>query len=357
MTSKGDTDGSVIRHEPTELSFRENKETMPISLEREDENRSPTNDTEPIPPTADAKPTSPTDQLPAPQPSDRSPLFPLSIRKINSLQFGTILYQPPAVPPTLQKVYLLSSHAALTHVGALSRGPFTRLLPYRWKGHFGESLKTSVWREDMADFVLKLLRKRVVSWLLSVESLVPVSDWQVKEGWVPGDVAAVLWMRDLWSGLVRSKMGDVSDVSEPPLGAVARAGGVGGVGRWEKVDGAGKVGGLASVSRNNGEGETKRVEGATVPVFNLPLLLGEEGMGELWRGKGAYYHRRRHSMQGLEKNRLSARLVGMLWSLVRYVGDGEVEVREWAVRSGRGGWVRGRGRKGKRWEEGEKVGG
>ncbi|MCJ1251199.1 hypothetical protein MMC30_008430 [Trapelia coarctata] len=301
LSSKEDGDES---EKPTESSFRKNKKAPPIPLDWE-EHQSPTDDRKSI---------APTDEFPVTQDEDLSSLPPIPTRKPDCAQLIVVQQQPPALPSTLQKAYLLSSHAALAHVSTLPRGSLMRILPFRWKGHLGEALRSSVWRQDMADFVLALLRKRVVNWLLSVDRPISISDRQVAEGAVPKDLAALIWLRDPWSEggdeVVKQK---VKLVSEPPLGAMVRG----------AVDGQGLEGGAGD------EGQKERVDGAMVPVFNLPILLSKEGMSELWRGKESYFHRRRYGMLGLYKSKLSSRLVGMLWGLMRYAGNGEVEVREW----------------------------
>ena len=318
MTSEADADGSVNRQEPTELSFFENKETLPISPEKEKQSQSPTYDEEPI---------SPTNESSAPQGDDNFSLTP--IRNVNSVD--RVLQQPRVHRPTLSKAYLSNTQAVLAHVSLLRRPHFMRILPQRWKSQLGESLRTSVWRQDMADFVLTLLRTQVVSWLLSIRRLIPISDQQVAERGISGDVTAVLWFRDAWSEEEEQEKEKepgkqrIKYVNEPPLGAVVRVGGLESLGWQERVDRQGS--GMGRVS----DGEKKLVE-AVVPVFNLPLLLGKTGMAVLWRGKEAYYHRRKYGMLGLDQGKFSCRMVGMLWGLEQYVRNGEVEMREWVKR-------------------------
>jgi len=268
------------------------------------------NKAHPTPMTLAEHPTTPLQKIPTP-----SSLTPTLNHKLISAQIS-VLERPPAHPPNLQKAYILSSNAALSHVGSLPRSLFMRILPFHWKGHFGESLKRSVWREDMAEFVLSLLKKRAVKWLLSGGDAIPVPEGRVSEMDLPEHLAALLWLVDPWqesSGDGKGK-GTGKLRIEPPLGAVARMGG--------KRKGSG----------HEESDERERVGGDVVPVFNLPLLLGKEAMSELWDGRAEYDHRTRSGLLGLAKSKSSARLVGMLWGLTRYVGDGKAELREWVER-------------------------
>ena len=361
MTSKGDE--TIIRQEPTELSSRDNKETRSVSsaeyqgrqlpigeelgspLDRfpamqndgtfirsdrqestsaDDKQHESTTDeasvrpaskpsfelVHPTPMAVTLHPSTPLRKIPA-----QSSFGPTLNHKLKSIRVS-VLEQGPAPPPDLPKAYILSSNAALSHVSSLPRSQFMRLLPYRWKGHFGASLKTSVWREDMAELVLSLLRKRVVKWLLSWDGAIPVPERRVSEMDLPGNLSALLWVVDPWEdpcgdGQVK---GEGKLRSEPPLGAVVRMGGTPG-GR-----------------DHEGSDERNRVDGDRIPVFNLPLLLGQESLGELQHGRAQHNQRKWSGWLGLQQGKLSMKLVGMLWGLTRYVGDGQVELREWAVR-------------------------
>lgn len=361
MTSKGD--GTIIRQEPTELSSRDNRAGRSVSsakshwrrLPRGEEleppvdafpaieydgtiilsdqqestsgddkqHESTTNEASvrpasepssatahPTPMTVTLHPSTPFRKIPTPSSS-----APTAIHKLKSISVS-VLERGPAPPPDLPKAYILSSNAALSHVSSLPRSQFLRLLPYRWKGHFGASLKTAVWREDMADLVLSLLRKRVVKWLLSRDGAISVPERRVSEMDLPGNLSALLWVVDPWEepcgdGQVK---GEGKLRSEPPLGAVVRMGG--------------KPGGRD----HEGSDERNRVDGDRIPVFNLPLLLGQESLGELQHGRAQHNYKKWSGWLGLEQGKLSMKLVGMLWGLTRYVGDGQVELREWAVR-------------------------
>lgn len=361
MTSKGEE--TIIRQEPTELSSRDNKEAQSVSsaeyqgrriprggelespLDRfpamqndgtfilsdqqeftsaDDKQHESTADevsvrpasepsfklAHPTPMAVTLHPSTPFRKIPAP-----NPFAPTLIHKLKSIQVS-VLERGPAPPPDLQKAYILSSNAALSHVSSLPRSQFMRLLPYRWKGHFGASLKTSVWREDMAEFVLSLLRKRVVKWLLSGDGAIPVTKRRVSEMDLPDKLSALLWVVDPWDeSCGEVKVTGVGKLrSEPLLGAVVRMGGKPGGGDHEGSD------------------ERNRVAGDRIPVFNLPLLLGQESLGELQHGRAQHNHKKWSGWLGLEQCKLSTKLVGMLWGLTRYVGDGQVEMQEWAVR-------------------------
>ncbi|KAA6415461.1 MAG: hypothetical protein FRX48_00176 [Lasallia pustulata] len=69
--------------------------------------------------------------------------------------------------------HILAQHHCLSQVSVMKRREYLGSLPKPWKDSFGMEAKRIVWREDMATFVLELLRQKVMkqlAWLVSNSS-------------------------------------------------------------------------------------------------------------------------------------------------------------------------------------------
>lgn len=60
---------------------------------------------------------------------------------------------------TVNGTHFVASNNALTHVSSLTKQGYRKLLPFRWKEDPSLKVSEMVWREDMADFVLGMLRR------------------------------------------------------------------------------------------------------------------------------------------------------------------------------------------------------
>ena len=71
------------------------------------------------------------------------------------------------VPPsrTLSGSNLLSSYKAMDFMSKVPTQKYRYLLPYRWKESRAIRVRDIVWREDMADFILNLMRQEIVRYV------------------------------------------------------------------------------------------------------------------------------------------------------------------------------------------------
>ena len=171
-----------------------------------------------------------------------------------------------------------------------------RILPFRWKTHFGTSLQSTVCRDDLADFVLSRLRKRLVEQLLALgEEDVPyfIAYSKVVEGG-PSQLGAVLW-----AGVPREGH-EGGGVAEPETCMTVRVPG------------------------------TDRL----VPLYNLRALVGTDGMQELDKRRGGFWRRR--EMVGVRARGAGLGLLAELWRLMVYFGGERKGLREWKVGQGNG---------------------
>ena len=83
----------------------------------------------------------------------------------------------------LSGAHVTSNYKALRYISRLPAPRYHSELPQRWKEDLSINAKHTVLREDMADFVLKLLRREVMQWLRSLAGrkttlyIVPCNDW------------------------------------------------------------------------------------------------------------------------------------------------------------------------------------
>ncbi|MCJ1400425.1 hypothetical protein MMC11_003630 [Xylographa trunciseda] len=195
---------------------------------------------------------------------------------------------PRSFPSHHSTAYLTTQFPALAHIASLKSSALNRHLPLRWKTHFGPSLQGIVCRDDLADFVLSLLRKHLGQQLLvlgdaDVPYLVPYS--RVKDKG-PHQLGAVLWVGETQKGR-------------------------------EAVDGP------EAYMTTQVRGEEK-----VVPVYNLRVLLGVDGVRELKEGKGGFDWRRQE-MVGVKIRARTMGVLGQLWRLMGYLGGEGEELREW----------------------------
>lgn len=69
---------------------------------------------------------------------------------------------------TLTGTYFISNYQALQYVSSLAESRYHSMFPQRWKENQMTKAKHIIWRKDMADFVLGLLRREIVQWLESL---------------------------------------------------------------------------------------------------------------------------------------------------------------------------------------------
>ena len=201
----------------------------------------------------------------------------------------------PPLPFTLPKTYVSAQLSCLSYMSSLKESQYHRLLPFRWKTIFGEQARSTVWRVDMADFVLSLLRKRVWSFILGysaerVGHIVPYYDRPTGTKPVK-NIAAVLWFP-----------------------------------RKEVADWDGKMvpQGVAPLPYS-----FLRRDGQAIPVFNISVLLDEEAFMKLRRTRVVFRRWQRNSLVGIRRGKATMRLIGMLWSLMSFMRIKERELKEW----------------------------
>ncbi|CZR68925.1 uncharacterized protein PAC_18826 [Phialocephala subalpina] len=145
------------------------------------------------------------------------------------------------------------------------------------------------WRPDMADFVLELMRRRVVEHLMDLGNvkrgyLVGCVDWE--DAASKPQVAAFLWT---------GGRPNVESVSEPT--------------EYSTLD-LGMEGGLKG-------GEKKKKK--KVPVYNLRILLGREKLAELKKSFGNGMFDR--ELVALKHKNMTVELQSKLWRLQGYVAE------------------------------------
>ncbi|KAL6715697.1 hypothetical protein ACLMJK_006658 [Lecanora helva] len=98
---------------------------------------------------------------------------------------------------TATGTHFAASHEVLTHISQIGRPAYVRMLPFRWKDDPSLKLQDLVWREDMADFVLDLLRKNLVKdaeYLASRKAGYICACRDYDDVGVFAQLAAVLWL-------------------------------------------------------------------------------------------------------------------------------------------------------------------
>lgn len=221
-------------------------------------------------------------------------------------QLGSDGQHPPNDPPptatdkekipsrTVAGTHFIAQKSALQFISRLSKRQQPQLFPYRWKTGSGLETRDIVWREDMDDFVLELMRKDLVRQLKYLGSrpsgyMVRCTSYeQVKRH---SQLAAALWL-----GKIGGHMGSEGSTASE--------------GRVEGREG----GGLG-----DGEGPPAYAmldyKGRYIPLYNVPRLLGEKYVEHLRESNAVF--------QGdivvvkQKRNTLKAQLA--LWKLMGYL--------------------------------------
>ncbi|KAL9104211.1 MAG: hypothetical protein Q9163_000811 [Psora crenata] len=216
------------------------------------------------------------------------------------------LSPPKQLPPRMiSGTHFLSSYPALQSVSRLRPSQYRNILPYRWRDEPAIKTNEIVWREDMAEFTLELLRKRVVRGLERV-----IGEW--KGGYVAAcerwemverkqQISACLWL------------GSLLRFEDRAQGGKAQAGVFGGE---ECENAVGRKGG------NEGPPPYAMVmyRGKHIPVYNLQTLIGQkqlEGLREKFPkvlGK---------ELAVVRRKKLTVQLQMNLWTLMGYLAESE----------------------------------
>ena len=212
----------------------------------------------------------------------------------DSQQEHETLSTPPGLPPrTLSRTYFLSSQRALKHMSRLAPSRQHAILPFRWKASGVIVSRCPVWREDMAEFSLKLMRMHAVQGLQRLADrtsriyLVPCKSWE--EISLRSNVAAVLWMGPIAAaefgtqqveGFTREERAGRD--SAPPLYAM--------IAYKEKY----------------------------VPVYNLETLLGSQAVMNLKKALPGVMN---ESLVVLKAKRMTVDLQMQLWKLMGYMAS------------------------------------
>lgn len=193
---------------------------------------------------------------------------------------------------TLSGNYLPARESALRYISTLRRRHYARLFPLRWKEDSALNTGAIVWRQDMDQYVLSLLRQEAKNMLSHFHSRTAGSsarcdDWDHVER--HQNIAAVFWLRksrlhDAPEG--GSDQSDTSrDSSTPPLAQ--------GPPPYAMV----------------------KYQGYYIPVYNLPFLLGDSIVQDLTKDIT--------SLQGglavLQRGSTTVKAQMALWKLMGYL--------------------------------------
>lgn len=102
-------------------------------------------------------------------------------------------------PPirTASGTHFVATHEALAHISNLAKPAYRRMMPYRWKEDPSLKIPDIIWREDMATFVLDMLRKSAVrglKYLASRPAAYVAACKSYDDISSHGQVAAILWL-------------------------------------------------------------------------------------------------------------------------------------------------------------------
>lgn len=207
-----------------------------------------------------------------------------------SKQEGNIQAAKNGLPPrSLSGTNILSSYKALKLISGLSASKHHAMLPFRWRDNRAIKGKDIVWREDMAEFVLKLMREEVVHWIDKLFSkkagvyIAPCADWEdVQE---QANISAVLSLRD---------------GSENPVIAPGK--------HFDATDiEAGQLLPFCALAR---------YDGSKVPVYALESLLGSASLKSL---RGKFPESLGEDYAVIRKGRSTMGLQTKLWKLIGYL--------------------------------------
>ena len=195
--------------------------------------------------------------------------------------------------------HILAQHRCLFHVSVMKRREYLGLLPKSWKDSFGMEAKSIVWREDMATFVLELLRKRVMkqlAWLVCNSSgYVVRCSGGYKQIADSRQAAAALWLGHAGITAVVSNAAEGADSN----GTASTEG---------EMD-------LKGSMQPPSPYAMAEYNGRYIPIYNLQTLLGEKHVLNL---------RESHEIYGGEitviKDKIATLVVQTrLWQLMAYL--------------------------------------
>ncbi|MCJ1478464.1 hypothetical protein MMC13_007144 [Lambiella insularis] len=204
---------------------------------------------------------------------------------------------PTSVAPYQSTFYVSAQLACISHVASLSPRSLYRLMPFRWKNHFGDSLRTVVFRDDMSTFILSLHRRRLLRKILELLTsdghyLVPYSPDYRKE---PKQLSALIWIEPRQNSMDIESKTEMLE-SNMTAGAIKP--------KTEKPE-------MYAIMR----GEEK-----ALPVFDLCHLLGVENVERLLDGE----HRdvfEKSKVLGVKAKQATVGLIWQLWRLSGYLAD------------------------------------
>lgn len=197
----------------------------------------------------------------------------------------------PSLKRTLSSAHFTARYDALRFISNLRRRHLRALIPFVWKEDPSLDLDDLVWREDMAEYVLALLRNNVVHRLTSLGAR-PVGYISPCLGWDHIDkhhqVAAVLWLG-----------------GPLPMNKHIRAGG----GSTDEEEDKEK--------RDMGPPAYAMVyyRNRYIPAYNLPDLLGRRLLSRLETGCEHF----KGSMAVLKQKHLTTEAQLGLWRLMGYL--------------------------------------
>ena len=212
-------------------------------------------------------------------------------------------------PNELSSTHLPAHADALRFISKLKRRQFRHLIPWRWKEDLTLNLDELVFREDMADYVLSLLRNNVVRRLayLGARTAGYISRC---DGWDYIDkhhqVAAVLWLGEPRTG-AKAVGKELDEKVGGPRSSALPATEV--LGEVTADDSA--------ALREEGPPPYAMVhyKGRYVPAYNLPSLLRQKDLGRL----ETECEHMRGSMAILKHKHATVEVQMALWKLMGYL--------------------------------------
>ena len=194
---------------------------------------------------------------------------------------------------TLSSNYLSARAVAMRFISKLRRREHARLLPFRWKEDPTLKLNDIVWREDMDEYILSLMRHDIVRKLTYLSSQ-PAGYIARCDGWDHIDkhrqVAATLWLGEAVPAFKFHRD------EEEPVASVDAAGSK----EWDTGPPA-----YAMVHYRD----------RYIPTYNLPSLMGRKQLGRWMSGCPQL----RGSMAVVKQKHNTVGLQLALWKLMGYL--------------------------------------
>ena len=195
---------------------------------------------------------------------------------------------------TIAGTHFIAQKSSLQFISRLSKRQQPQLFPYRWKTSTGLDTRDIVWREDMDDFVLELMRKDILRQLKYLGSrpsgyMVRCTSYeQVKRH---SQLAAALWL-----GGIRGHVG-----RKGPIDSEERAEG-------REVD-----------ELDSGQGPPAYAmldyKGRHIPLYNVQRLLGEKYVEQLRESNVVF----EDSIVVVKQKRNMVKAQLALWKLMGYL--------------------------------------